>query len=202
MVSAWTPINLSTVSYADISASADVHASSPICATATSPSSPTNPNPGNIIIRFDIFTRISGFRASLFSRSDFSVSVFTNSRHTSLLLSNNICHTDFGDGKSISSSKTTSAPASLPSRRLTTRLTASTSSITKITSLNPMWIGTSCPAMLNFRSKKIDISSVLVDIFPSGTFTIERPVYCANALMRLVFPVPGGPCRSNPILYG
>eukprot|EP00964_Phaeocystis_antarctica_P023748 scaffold13279_cov56-Phaeocystis_antarctica.AAC.1 len=31
---------------------------------------------------------------------------------------------------------------------------------------------------------------------------MERPVCCASALIRLVLPVPGGPCSSRPSLCG
>ena len=48
----------------------------------------------------------------------------------------------------------------------------------------------------------MSISSWLVVMRASGTFTIERPVCCANALIKLVLPVPGGPCSNTPSFFG
>ena len=48
----------------------------------------------------------------------------------------------------------------------------------------------------------MSISSWFVVMRASGTFTIERPVCCANALINDVLPVPGGPCSSSPNLCG
>ncbi len=42
----------------------------------------------------------------------------------------------------------------------------------------------------------------LVLIRPSGTWMMWRRVLHAIALMRLVFPVPGGPWSSSPSLWG
>mmetsp|Transcript_16244 Transcript_16244/g.47687 ORF Transcript_16244/g.47687 Transcript_16244/m.47687 type:complete len:326 (+) Transcript_16244:361-1338(+) len=89
-----------------------------------------------------------------------------------------------------------------PSRRWTILDAASTSSMTKITSLKPSLMGTSSPTTVYFWSNMISISSELVRIRERGTLTMERPVCWARALMRLVLPVPGGPWRSRPSLWG
>mmetsp|Transcript_68781 Transcript_68781/g.135156 ORF Transcript_68781/g.135156 Transcript_68781/m.135156 type:complete len:266 (-) Transcript_68781:951-1748(-) len=90
----------------------------------------------------------------------------------------------------------------LPSRRCTTLEAASTSSITKITSLNPSLMGTSSPCTQYRWSNMMSISSWLVVILAKGTFTMDRFVCCARALISEVFPVPGGPCSKRPSLCG
>ena len=79
---------------------------------------------------------------------------------------------------------------------------ASTSSITKITSLKLSLIGMSSPFTANDWSNTMSISSWFVSMRASGMETTLRPVCCAMALMRDVFPVPGGPCSSRPSLCG
>ena len=42
----------------------------------------------------------------------------------------------------------------------------------------------------------------LVRMRESGTLTTLRPVWQARALIKEVFPVPGGPCSRSPSLWG
>mmetsp|Transcript_29959 Transcript_29959/g.54388 ORF Transcript_29959/g.54388 Transcript_29959/m.54388 type:complete len:272 (-) Transcript_29959:42-857(-) len=87
-------------------------------------------------------------------------------------------------------------------RECTILLAASTSSITKIKSLNPSLMGSSSPTTWKDWSNTMSMSSWLVLMRLSGTFTMLRPVACAMHLIRLVFPVPGGPWSSSPSLCG
>ena len=66
----------------------------------------------------------------------------------------------------------------------------------------PSLMGTSSPITMYCWSNMMSISSWLVEMRASGTLTIDRPVCWASALIRLVLPVPGGPCRSRPSLCG
>mmetsp|Transcript_13203 Transcript_13203/g.40666 ORF Transcript_13203/g.40666 Transcript_13203/m.40666 type:complete len:202 (-) Transcript_13203:914-1519(-) len=89
-----------------------------------------------------------------------------------------------------------------PSRLWTTLDAASTSSKTKTHCLNDSRAGTSRSSTSNFRSKTASMSSWFVLMRPRGIETTFRPRRAASALIRLVLPVPGGPCRSNPSFFG
>mmetsp|Transcript_21343 Transcript_21343/g.36354 ORF Transcript_21343/g.36354 Transcript_21343/m.36354 type:complete len:208 (+) Transcript_21343:681-1304(+) len=194
-------MNRSTVDMEFIKRFAKVIASSPSLDNS-SDSSPKSPRPG-MAMRSDKVTRTSGLVASFFSRSFFSIRVFTNARHSRSFDSSIICQRDLGGGMSTSASSSFSNNAGfLPSRLFTTLDAASTSSITKITSLKPCLTGTYSPSILYVWSKKTDMSSELVEILARETLTMDRPVYWARALIMLVLPVPGGPWRSNPSLWG
>mmetsp|Transcript_17643 Transcript_17643/g.38051 ORF Transcript_17643/g.38051 Transcript_17643/m.38051 type:complete len:293 (+) Transcript_17643:1114-1992(+) len=88
------------------------------------------------------------------------------------------------------------------SRRCTIELAASMSSITKMTSLNVSGTAMSCPGTHMRRSCMTSISCWFVLIRARGMLMIDRPVCCARALIKEVFPVPGGPWRSSPSLCG
>mmetsp|Transcript_14742 Transcript_14742/g.46375 ORF Transcript_14742/g.46375 Transcript_14742/m.46375 type:complete len:239 (+) Transcript_14742:366-1082(+) len=92
--------------------------------------------------------------------------------------------------------------AAPPSRRWTILEIASTSSMTKMTSLKPSLIGTSWPTMWYRWSNITSMSSEFVSRRARGTFTIERCVWCARALIMEVLPVPGGPWSRSPSLWG
>mmetsp|Transcript_13788 Transcript_13788/g.41010 ORF Transcript_13788/g.41010 Transcript_13788/m.41010 type:complete len:252 (+) Transcript_13788:170-925(+) len=96
----------------------------------------------------------------------------------------------------------TSSLPSLPSRRCTIFEMASTSSITKMTSLKRNLIGTSWPRIWYLLSNITSMSSAFVWMRASGTLTMFRFVWCANALIIEVLPVPGGPCSNKPNLCG
>mmetsp|Transcript_42145 Transcript_42145/g.109738 ORF Transcript_42145/g.109738 Transcript_42145/m.109738 type:complete len:256 (+) Transcript_42145:523-1290(+) len=94
------------------------------------------------------------------------------------------------------------AAAFEPLRAYTTLLAASTSSITNIRSENFILIGKSPPWTGNTKSKRRSISSWFVLILARFTDTTCRFRWCANALIRDVLPVPGGPSSSSPSLSG
>mmetsp|Transcript_18463 Transcript_18463/g.52764 ORF Transcript_18463/g.52764 Transcript_18463/m.52764 type:complete len:439 (-) Transcript_18463:1042-2358(-) len=202
MALACADTNWSTVEFLRIMVSAASMASSlSLASVASSLPSPTSPSPGKDIRRCAMDRMTSGFCASLRNRSDFSMSSSTSSRQSESLLSSSMRHMLLGSGMLMVSVCTTSA-VFCPSRRFTTFEAASTSSITKMTSLKFNRTATSQSSTRYFLSKKMDMSSALVETLESGTLMMDRPVWCASALMRLVLPVPGGPCSITPSLCG
>mmetsp|Transcript_36020 Transcript_36020/g.110983 ORF Transcript_36020/g.110983 Transcript_36020/m.110983 type:complete len:252 (+) Transcript_36020:510-1265(+) len=88
-------------------------------------------------------------------------------------------------------------------RDMTTSDDASMSSSRKMTSRNvKRWLTPSSSFVGNTRSNMMSYSSWFVFSFASGTVTMWRFVCCASALTNDVLPVPGGPCRSRPSLFG
>mmetsp|Transcript_4075 Transcript_4075/g.6226 ORF Transcript_4075/g.6226 Transcript_4075/m.6226 type:complete len:241 (-) Transcript_4075:54-776(-) len=170
-------------------------------AVSLSSASPTKVRPGSAPIFCAAEHNRDGSIAASLRRLDFSTSSVTSSLQSSFVLSSIILHMLLVIGISTFSVYVTSAVV-LPSLRRTTLDTASTSSITKMISLNPSFTGTLSPSMLYFWSKTIDASSALVEILAKGTLTIDLPVSWAKALIIDVFPVPGGPCNNNPNLFG
>mmetsp|Transcript_26875 Transcript_26875/g.32568 ORF Transcript_26875/g.32568 Transcript_26875/m.32568 type:complete len:237 (+) Transcript_26875:826-1536(+) len=197
---ACVPINSSTVLYSPINFwAASIVSDTILLVVSLSLSSPMRLRPGIAPSRLAAAQIEAGSQAAFFNVSLFSIKRVANSWHRLSLLCNIILHNDLLMGNSSSCVHVTSA-VFLPSRRCTTRLTASTSSMTKMTSLKPSVTGTLSWAMWYFPSKNNDASSAFVDRRERGTLTIDRPVSSANALIREVLPVPGGPWRSSPSL--
>mmetsp|Transcript_36517 Transcript_36517/g.102959 ORF Transcript_36517/g.102959 Transcript_36517/m.102959 type:complete len:354 (+) Transcript_36517:265-1326(+) len=138
--------------------------------------------------------------ATPFSRADFSISSFTSATTSSSLVSSSSSQGVFRDASTVSVHVTSAVI--FPSRRCTILDAASTSSMTNMTSLKPSLMGTSSPRTAYCWSNMMSMSSWFVLMRASGTFTMERPVCWAMALMRLVLPVPGGPCSKSPSLCG
>mmetsp|Transcript_24380 Transcript_24380/g.54978 ORF Transcript_24380/g.54978 Transcript_24380/m.54978 type:complete len:223 (-) Transcript_24380:746-1414(-) len=150
--------------------------------------------------------RRSGASAAALSLADLAMSVLTSSRTVASLELTRSSHGVKGGCSTCPLASAVSTTLAwkvvLPSRRCTTFEAASTSSITKITSLKPSLSGTSSPTMWYCWSNMMSISSWLVVIRAKGTFTMCRFVCCASALMSEVLPVPGGPCSRSPSLWG